>query len=91
MRCKICKIKYNDYERISKVLISCGHSFCQSCLFSLSKCPDGNCNREIIGYITNYETLEHLIGEKFLLNTESSLFKDEKSIVNNIKVNILNF
>jgi hypothetical protein len=60
MRCNICEKKYNDFENISKVLINCGHSFCQKCLFNKCKCPNKNCMREIVGYITNHETLDFI-------------------------------
>ena len=35
--CSVCKELYNDKEKIPYILISCGHTFCYSCLRKVQK------------------------------------------------------
>jgi hypothetical protein len=53
MDCGLCKHKYNERERVPRILPQCGHTFCGSCLSPLVHnstilCPDcgqkGNCH-----------------------------------------------
>jgi hypothetical protein len=57
--CQFCAKKYNVGERIPRILVNCGHTFCTNCLSKLYKdnrvrCP--LCKK----LIKNLETVEKL-------------------------------
>ena len=57
--CAICKNKYNVGDRIPRILVNCGHTFCTSCLMkyyhnSHIRCP--YC-RKLVKNLDNVETL----------------------------------
>ncbi len=58
MECKICLDSYNDLDQKPKIITSCGHTFCESCLNQLRNCP--TCRREITGRVINYDILSLL-------------------------------
>ena len=37
LTCGICKELYNENERIPRILITCGHTYCDNCLKNIVK------------------------------------------------------
>ena len=58
--CAICKNKYNVGDRIPRILVNCGHTFCTSCLLKYHhgkdhiRCP--SC-KKLVKHLDNVETL----------------------------------
>lgn len=57
--CGVCKLNYNVGDRIPRILVNCGHTFCTSCLTkyfrkSRIRCP--YC-RKLVKYLDNVELL----------------------------------
>ena len=65
MDCKVCFEKFNYIKNKPRLIISCGHTFCQSCLNRLQKqiCPE--CRSNINGTVVNYAIL-NLINSNIL-------------------------
>jgi LSD1 subclass zinc finger protein len=58
--CAVCKNKYNVGDRIPRILVNCGHTFCTSCLLKYHhgkdhiRCP--SC-KKLVKHLDNVETL----------------------------------
>ena len=58
--CAVCKNKYNVGDRIPRILVNCGHTFCTSCLIKYHhgkdhiRCP--SC-KKLVKHLDNVETL----------------------------------
>jgi len=58
--CGVCKNKYNVGDRIPRILVNCGHTFCTSCLIKYHhqkdhiRCP--SC-KKLVKHLENVETL----------------------------------
>ncbi len=57
--CGVCKLKYNIGDRIPRILINCGHTYCTSCLSKYYRkqrirCP---CCKKLVKNLESVETL----------------------------------
>ena len=57
--CQLCLLKYNVGERIPRIMVHCGHTFCSSCLTKLFKNTRIRCPlcRKLIRGIDSIERL----------------------------------
>jgi uncharacterized protein YbaR (Trm112 family) len=76
--CGVCKLKYNVGDRIPRILINCGHTYCTSCLLKYYRKCRIRCPfcKKLVKYLDNVE----------LLPLNINLFSE--SVVNN--QNLLN-
>jgi hypothetical protein len=56
MECIICFNKFNEKKHAPKLINSCGHTFCISCISKLKKCAI--CKRDITSTITNFNIID---------------------------------
>ena len=59
--CGVCKLKYNIGDRIPRILVNCGHTYCTSCLTKYYRkqrirCPCSSCKK----LVKNLESVEQL-------------------------------
>ena len=57
--CGICQKKYNVGDRIPRILVNCGHTYCTSCLNNYYKSNKIKCPfcKKIVKHLDNVETL----------------------------------
>ena len=57
--CGICQKKYNVGDRIPRILVNCGHTYCTSCLNNFYKNNKIKCPfcKKIVKHLDNVETL----------------------------------
>ena len=51
IECSICMEQYNTTNKLPRIL-SCGHTFCTSCLISFIKKSESNCQNEFSTFIS---------------------------------------
>lgn len=57
--CGVCKLKYNVGDRIPRILVNCGHTFCTSCLTKYYRKNRIRCPfcKKLVKYLDNVELL----------------------------------
>jgi influenza virus NS1A-binding protein len=81
MNCSNCNNKFNNVTHVPRILISCGHTFCELCLSSLMEeasslisCP--TCKVETV-----VDNVKSLIKNLALLNNSSSINLSQEDII----------
>lgn len=85
MDCKVCFEKYDKFEHKPIVIMPCGHTFCQRCLFDLKNkafiCP--TCRQEIKSKKPNYDLLE-VLDMNLVVDSNGSLKQEITNLTKNI-------
>ena len=87
-KCPLCKILYNEDNRIPHILLNCGHTICSSSINSsaILKCPEDSTEYENISSLDSFPINKALI--KFLHKISEN--KKQKENPKNSIINIIN-
>ena len=91
-KCPLCKILYNEDNRIPRILLKCGHTICSSCILNsinssaILKCPEDSTEYENISSLESFPINKALI--KLLHKISDN--KKQKENPKNSNINIIN-
>ena len=91
-KCPLCKILYNEDNRIPRILLNCGHTICSSCILNsinssaILKCPEDSTEYENISSLESFPINKALI--KLLHKISDN--KKQKENPKNSNINIIN-
>jgi len=82
--CGVCKLKYNVGERIPRILVNCGHTYCTSCLTKYYRKNRIRCPfcKKLVKHLDSVEQLPlniNLFSESVVNNTELLAMLDDNS------------
>jgi len=82
--CGVCRLKYNVGERIPRILVNCGHTFCTSCLTKYYRKNRIRCPycKKLVKYLDSVEQLPlniNLFSESIVNNSDLLNMLDENS------------